>query len=242
MMIAVVDYHKGNLKSVERGLMAAGGDAVITDDAASIARADAIVLPGVGSFYDAATTMVDLGQMDVVRERILAGVPFLGICLGLHLMFEEGAEVAFGVQGSDVPDAAEDASNTAESESNTAESVGNIAGMGVLPGTVTRIPQYDEEGRFYKVPHVGWNTITNDSATFDCPLLEGIPCGEYFYFTHSYMVPDGSFVVARTQHSVLFPSVVACGDVAFGVQFHPEKSSDAGLVVLRNFVEIAKGA
>ncbi len=93
-MIAVVDYQKGNLKSVERGLIAAGGEALITADASEIAKADAIVLPGVGAFADAAATMCELGQMDVIRERVRAGVPFLGICLGEHLMFEHGVEGA----------------------------------------------------------------------------------------------------------------------------------------------------
>ena len=93
-MIAVVDYKKGNLLSVERGLRAAGGDARITPDAGEIAAADAIVLPGVGAFADAATTMEELGQMQAIRERVAAGVPFLGICLGEHLLFEEGTEGA----------------------------------------------------------------------------------------------------------------------------------------------------
>ncbi len=265
-MIAVVDYHKGNLKSVERGLMTAGGDTHITDDAAIIGRADAIVLPGVGSFTDAVSTMTELGQMDVIRDRIQKGVPFLGICLGLHVLFDAGAEVAFGQDDAAV--------------------VQDIAGMGVLPGVVTRIPQYDEQGNFYKVPHVGWNTVeacagayidvesdadvgpatgiaahagadiaadtaagTNADADTEglarfaaCPILKDIPSGTYFYFTHSYRVPMGPYTVAQTQHSVTFPSVVTYGDAAFGVQFHPEKSSDAGVAVLRNFVEFAKGA
>ena len=93
-MIAVVDYKKGNLLSVERGLRAAGADARITDDAAEIVAADAIVLPGVGAFADAAATMDELGQTEVIRRRIAEGVPFLGICLGEHLLFEEGAEGA----------------------------------------------------------------------------------------------------------------------------------------------------
>lgn len=240
-MIAVVDYRKGNLKSVERGLIAAGGEARITDDAATIARADAIVLPGVGAFADAAATMEELGQMQVIRERIAAGVPFLGICLGQHLMFEEGAE----------------GSPQEDDETST----NNAKGLAILPGVVTAMPRIDAEGVSYKVPHVGWNTIVpsacqptelldaavsladvGEPVTFNCPLFEGIASGEYFYFTHSYIAPNGSFAVATTTHSVVFPSAVQYGDVAFGVQFHPEKSSDAGAQVLRNFVNIVKGA
>ena len=216
-MIAVVDYRKGNLKSVARGLLGAGGDVRVTDDAAVIARADAIVLPGVGAFADAAATMRELGQMDVLRERIEVGVPFLGICLGLHLLFAEGVEGA--------------------------EDAGNARGLGILPGVVEKMPAENAAGTTFKIPHVGWNSIVpaaNDS--FACPLLEGVAPGEYFYFTHSYIAPETPATVAVTEHSVVFPSVVRFRDAAFGVQFHPEKSSDAGARVLRNFVEIAKGA
>lgn len=261
-MIAIVDYHKGNLKSVERGLAAAGGDVLVTDDAAAIAHADAVVLPGVGAFADAAATMQALGQAGVVRERIAAGVPFLGICLGMHLMFEEGVEGA--------PQEDDEASTH------------NARGLAVLPGVVAKMPKVDQKGLSYKVPHVGWNTVQLQSgsegigglhqassarAGQSCglseraglserleaveplvdgqkssPLFDGIPSGTYFYFTHGFVAPSGPFVVGETTHSVTFPSAVQYGDVAFGVQFHPEKSSDAGARLLRNFVSIVKGA
>ena len=283
-MIAVVDYQKGNLKSVERGLIAAGGEALITAGASEIAKADAIVLPGVGAFADAAATMCELGQMEAIRDRVHAGVPFLGICLGEHLMFE------YGVEGAP--------------EGNPA------CGLGLLPGTVVAMPRCDAQGKAFKVPHVGWNTIeiptcggsaavppcgevggnavlkqsslrcgtargtSPDSValldggqaepelsslrsenaggafpdstpqpgsdlTFTCPLFDGIAPGEYFYFTHSYIAPTGSHTIAETAHSVRFTSAVQFGECAFGVQFHPEKSSDAGARVLANFVAIA---
>ena len=283
-MIAVVDYQKGNLKSVERGLITAGGKALITADASEIAKADAIVLPGVGAFADAAATMCELGQMEAIRERVRAGVPFLGICLGEHLMFEHGVEGA--PEGSPA------------------------CGLGLLPGTVVAMPRCDAQGKTFKVPHVGWNTIempacnggaavpscgegggnamlkqsslrcgtargtSPDSAAlldggqaepelsslrsenaggafpgsvpqagselaFACPLFDGIAPGEYFYFTHSYIAPTGSHTIAETTHSVRFTSAVQFGECAFGVQFHPEKSSDAGARVLANFVAIA---
>lgn len=215
-MIAVVDYKKGNLLSVERGLRAVGGDARITDDAAEIAAADAIVLPGVGAFADAVVTMNELGQMDAIRSRIVAGVPFLGICLGLHLLFAEGTE------GAPVS--------------------GNPRGLGILDGCVDRMPAVDAAGRAFKVPHVGWNTVEFSTAggapAKPCPLFEGIPSGTYFYFTHSYIAPPTDAAVATTTHSVTFPCAVQRGNV-FGLQFHPEKSSDAGAQVLRNFVEFA---
>ena len=283
-MIAVVDYQKGNLKSVERGLIAAGGEAFITADASEITKADAIVLPGVGAFADAAATMCELGQMEAIRDRVRAGVPFLGICLGEHLMFEHGVEGA--------------------PEGNPA------CGLGLLPGTVVAMPRCDAQGKTFKVPHVGWNTIeisaysggaavppcgegggnavlkqsslrggtargtSPDSAAlldggqaepelsslrsenaggafpdstpqpgsnlaFACPLFDGIAPGEYFYFTHSFIAPTGSHTIAETTHSVRFTSAVQFGECAFGVQFHPEKSSDAGARVLANFVAIA---
>ena len=218
-MIAVVDYHKGNLMSVERGIEAAGGEALITDDAGVIAHADGIVLPGVGAFADASATMRELGQLDAVRTRIAAGVPFLGICLGMHLLFEEGVEGA--------PDEDDE------------ESSHNAPGLAVLPGVVCRMPRVDAEGNAFKVPHVGWNTVALGEG---CPLFDGIPTGEYFYFTHSYIAPSGPFAVGETTHSVTFPSAVRYGDACFGVQFHPEKSSDAGVAALRNFVRIVEGA
>ncbi len=205
-MIAVVDYHKGNLKSVERGLAAVGGDAFVTDDPAAIARADAVVLPGVGAFADAAGTMEALGQTDVVRARIAAGVPFLGICLGMQLMFEEGVEGA--------PEEDDEASTH------------NARGLAVLPGVVTRMPRTDEQGLSYKVPHVGWNTVERPIASVGSdgpyqassaaqrglserlgavgadadqveasPLFKGISWGSYFYFTHGFIVPVGPFVI-----------------------------------------------
>ncbi len=210
-MIAVVDYCKGNLQSVERGLRTVGGDAQITDDPDVIARADAIVLPGVGAFDDASTTMIETLQMQAIRQAIDQQKPFLGICLGQHLLFEEGQE---GFQeGKPLP-----------------------KGLGVLPGVVERIPEYDSEGNRYKIPHVGWNSLEFHEQ--DCPLLSNIDPGEYFYFTHSYRAPDSSYTVATTTHSVTFPSVVQKGETVFGVQFHPEKSSDAGLCVLKNFVSL----
>ena len=282
-MIAVVDYQKGNLKSVERGLIAAGGEALITADASEIARAGAIVLPGVGAFADAAATMCELGQMEAIRDRVRAGIPFLGICLGEHLMFEHGVEGA--------------------PEGNPA------CGLGLLPGTVVAMPRCDAQGKTFKVPHVGWNTIEMPSCNggaavppcggvggnavlkqsslrcgtargtspapaalldggqaepelsslrsenaggafpdstpqpgsdlaFACPLFNGIAPGEYFYFTHSFIAPTGSHTIAETTHSTRFTSAVQYGDRAFGVQFHPEKSSDAGARVLANFVAI----
>ena len=311
-MIAVVDYQKGNLLSVQRGLAAVGGQAVVTSDPAEIAVADAIVLPGVGAFSDAAATMRELGQVDVIRDRVLAGVPFLGICLGMHLMFEQGiegspAERAAQVAGAaGAAGAAADVSAAAVVEAAEAVGEGTVGvaasdsaadaeyaqGLGLIPGLVAALPREDAQGRSYKIPHVGWNEVsfaaipaaapatccqitppfvnnslhaTNLAANEQQPvsssrisarsstvasaavsaksaLFDGIPEGEYFYFTHSYVSPDSTATIATTTHSITFPCAVQLGQRAFGVQFHPEKSSDAGLALLRNFVTIAQEA
>ena len=211
-MIVVVDYHKGNLKSVERGLITVGADARITDDVDEIKRADAIVLPGVGAFADAANSMRELGQDEVIVERIQEGVPFLGICLGLHLLFTGGTEHA---EGKPTP------------------------GLGLIPGVVDVLPKTDMAGKPFKIPHVGWNTVDYLSKRPN-PLFKGIKDREFFYFTHSYAAPHACEAIATTTHSITFPSAVQVGKSAFAVQFHPEKSSDAGLKLLSNFVELAK--
>lgn len=221
-MIVVVDYHMGNLKSVERGLCAVGADAQISAELAVIDAAEAIVLPGVGAFADASKNMQAQGQLSLIRKKIAAGVPFLGICLGMHLMFEEG------IEGSNFED----------------EEVENPVGLAVLPGVVKALPSSDKRGAKYKVPHIGWNSIEFDanSDQGQSALLQGITSGEYFYFTHSFVVPDTPCTLAYTNHSITFPSIVSYKERAFGVQFHPEKSSDAGAAVLHNFLTIVKGS
>lgn len=215
-MIAVIDYCKGNLKSVERGLVAAGADARITDDPRVIAQAEALVLPGVGAFADASAFMQQSGQMDVIYDAVVNhGVPFLGICLGEQLMFEAGEEGA--------------------------KPGTTVCGLGFLKGVSAKLPMTDAAGNTYKIPHVGWNSIEFD-ADEDSPLLHDIKPGEFFYFTHSYCAPDTPAALAYTTHSCTFPSVVQYGDAAFGVQFHPEKSSDAGAQLLKNFVRLAERA
>ncbi len=223
-MIVVVDYHKGNLLSVERGLSAAGAQVVVSDDPDVIAQADAIVLPGVGAFADAAQTMEALGQTSVIRARVEQGVPFLGICLGMHLMFEEGVEGA--------PDEDDEVSSH------------NARGLAILPGVVDRLPNTDAAGQTYKIPHVGWNTVVpgEGASVFASPLFADIDPGEHFYFPHSYCAPNGPFAIGKTTHAREFVSAVQYKNHAFGVQFHPEKSSDAGAQLLKNFVQLAQSA
>ena len=223
--IAVVDYCKGNLASVQRGLADAGFDARITDKAADIRAADGIVLPGVGAFADAMTTMNELGQTQAVLEAVGDGAPFLGICLGLHLLFDWGDEGCGQGQ--------------------------RMQGLGLVPGHIERVAAHDAAGIKHKVPHVGWNSVyfvrlalgEDGGYLSSCPLLAGVPDGSHFYFTHSYCAVAGCAddIVATTTHARRFTVAVQRGNV-FGVQFHPEKSSKLGLCVLKNFGHIVEEA
>lgn len=212
--IAVVDYHKGNLLSVVRSLADVGAEAFATDDCGRIASADAVVVPGVGAFEDAMGFLVQSGEGEAIREAVSRGVPFLGICLGLQLLFERGSERSDGTDGD------------------------FVAGLGILPGSVTRL----ESGRL-KVPHVGWNQLHLTEHGRACALFAGIAEGANVYFTHSYALADDidhDIECTRTHYTRSFCSGVWSKNV-YGVQFHPEKSSQAGLRILRNFCAMAAG-
>ena len=201
--IAIVDYRMGNLRSVEKGFAAAGvPGVVVTGDPGVLAGARGIVLPGVGAFRDAAANLESSGLRDVLLARIAAGVPLLGICLGMQLLATVGFED------------------------------GEWAGLGLVPGRCERLPGG------VKVPHIGWNTVTYPRPN---RLFEGIEDGSAFYFVHSYhVVPDDpSAAIGVTEHGIPFAAAVAAGSV-YGVQFHPEKSSDRGLALLRNFATIVE--
>lgn len=234
--VAVVDYHKGNLSSAARGLIRAGSDAFITDDPARIRAADGIVLPGVGSFYDAITFMRKTGQDEAVIEAVARahGTPFLGICLGLQLLFERGDE---GVPQDVTSLVASDARGGGLRSGDVFEADGRlwVRGLGVLGGSCSTLPS-----RRLKVPHVGWDQLHMTSVASDCPLLLGIDEGVNMYFTHSYALDediDASIVAAQTFYTRGFGAVV-WRDNVFACQFHPEKSSTHGLEILRNFVRI----
>lgn len=207
--VAVVDYHKGNLLSVVRSLDDVGARATATDDPGTIAKADAVVVPGVGAFEDAMDFLRSSGEAEAIVDAAARGVPFLGICLGLHVLFERGAERSDGSAGD------------------------WVEGLGILEGSVTRL----ESGRL-KVPHVGWNQLHLTPHGRSCGLYEGIPEGANVYFTHSYAVADDvdeGIVATRSHYTRTFASGIWAENV-YGVQFHPEKSSATGLAILRNFV------
>lgn len=196
-MIAIIDYGMGNLRSVLKGFENVGCAAVVVDDPEAVDRAAGIVLPGVGAFAGAMRSLRETGMAEAVYRAVEAGKPFLGICLGQQLLFE------------------------------CSEEFGLTKGLGILPGTVRRLPQG------LKVPHMGWNEIIIRRRV---PLLDGIPGDARFYFVHSYCVDsaDPDAVVAQTEYGVRFASIVGRENV-FGIQFHPEKSSRMGLRILQNF-------
>ena len=209
--IVVVDYHKGNLSSVERGLTEAGGEVTVSDDPARIREAAGVVLPGVGSFGDAMAFLRESGEAEALLDSLGRGVPFLGICLGLQLLFERGSETDDGSWA---------------------------AGLGVLPGSATRL-----ESARLKVPHVGWDQIHLTPRGRACRLFRDVPEGANVYFTHSFALDDDveeHVIAARTHYVRSFASAVWENNV-FGVQFHPEKSSATGAVILSNFVDVVRG-
>jgi glutamine amidotransferase len=196
--LAVIDYGAGNLTSVLKGLRAAGASPFVTADAASIASADAIVIPGVGHF--GATAAVASDMREALLRAAAASTPILGICLGLQFLFDGSTEAP------------------------------GVPGLGLLRGQCTLLPSHPG----VKIPHVGWNTLSVRAAG---RLLAGVADEAQVYFTHSYAAPITDATVAACDHGATFAAVVE-RDHLFGVQFHPEKSSDCGLRILRNFVAL----
>ena len=206
-MIAIVDYGMGNLRSVHKGFERVGFPAVVTQDPRLIRKASGLVVPGVGAFKKAMENLTELGLVEPVKEFIEAGRPFLGICLGLQLLFSESEE--FGVQ----------------------------SGLGILRGRVVRFPFYhagsSPSGDSLKVPNMGWNAV---HISKQVPALDGVEDGAYFYFVHSYYpIPEDPEIVATTtDYGREFVSSVSRGNL-FACQFHPEKSQRVGLRILKNF-------
>lgn len=201
-MIAIIDYDAGNLKSVEKAFAHIGAECVITRDKETILKADKVVLPGVGSFGDAMEKLEKYDLIEVINQVVEKKTPFLGICLGLQLLFEESDETP------------------------------GVKGLSILKGKIKRIPKVDD----LKVPHMGWNSL---KLSGDGKLFKGIADGEYVYFVHSYYLEaeDESIVKASTEYCTHIHASVEQGNV-FACQYHPEKSSDAGLLMLKNFAEL----
>lgn len=204
-MIAIIDYGAGNIQSVSKALAHIGCEAFITRDRDKILKADGAVLPGVGSFGDTMNTMNEYGIKDTVIEYTKSGKPFLGICLGLQLLFPKSEESP------------------------------ETKGLGIFDGSITKIPS----GEGLKIPHIGWNSLDIKKSE---GLFKGIGKNPYVYFVHSYFLnaSDKSIVSAQTEYGVTIDAAVEKGNV-FATQFHPEKSGETGLKILKNFADIVNG-
>ena len=210
--VTVVNYGMGNLLSVSRAFEHCGADVLLTEDPGDLAHAERVVLPGVGAFADGMSELQARGFVEPLREFARSGTPLLGICLGMHMLMDESTE--FGVH----------------------------EGLGIVAGTVAEVPRGGSNGHVQKVPHIGWSALVRDAsadeATWRGSLLDGIDEGEAVYFVHSYAVApaDPRVRVAESLHGAFrIPAVIRDGAI-FGTQFHPEKSGDVGLRLIRNFV------
>ena len=203
-MIAIIDYDAGNLKSVEKALVSLGEEVLVSRDSSEILQADKVILPGVGSFGDAMNNLDKFGLVDTIKKVTGNGTPFLGICLGLQLLFKESDETP-GAEGLDI-----------------------------LPGKILKIPAKDG----FKIPHMGWNSLDIKPGA---RLFKGLEGNPYVYFVHSYYLKaaDEGIVAATTEYTTHIHASVESGNV-FACQFHPEKSGETGLRILKNFVQIGR--
>ncbi len=209
-MIVIIDYGMGNLRSVEKGFEHVGHKAKIVRDAESIRSATSLVLPGVGAFRDCMNNLERLNLIDPIVEKINQGIPYLGICLGLQILFTESEEF------------------------------GRTQGLNIIPGAVRRFSfdkSPDSGSPALKIPHMGWNTIKKVKSP---PILKDVADNAHLYFVHSYyVVPQDQDVIATTtDYGGEFTSMV-WKDNIYATQFHPEKSQDVGLSILKAFGEIA---
>lgn len=201
-MIGIIDYDAGNLRSVEKALVSLGEEVIVSRDSSEILQADKVILPGVGSFGDAMNNLDKFGLVDTIKKVTRNGTPFLGICLGLQLLFKESDETP-GAEGLDI-----------------------------LPGKILKIPA--KEG--FKIPHMGWNSLDVKPGA---KLFKGLEGNPYVYFVHSYYLKaaDENIVAASTEYTTHIHASVESGNV-FACQFHPEKSSEVGLKILKNFASL----
>ena len=205
IMIVIVDYGMGNLRSVEKGFLKIGADAMVTSDPKVIDDASAVVLPGVGAFKDCMRNLQEMSLLEAVVKSIEKGKPYLGICLGLQVLFTESEEF------------------------------GRSKGLNIFGGKVVRFP---ENG--LKVPHMGWNTI---KILNQPPILNSINDGSFFYFVHSYYVvpSEKNLTATTTDYGITFTSMIWKENI-FATQFHPEKSQELGLGILKGFNNFVKKA
>lgn len=201
-MIAIIDYGAGNLQSVKKAFDFIGAESVITDNPEIINACDRILLPGVGSFGDAMDSMHKSGLVETVKQNALSGKPFLGICLGLQLLFEASEESP------------------------------GVKGLGIFKGKIKKF----SPDMGLKIPHIGWNSLEIKQKD---TLFKNVPENSYVYFVHSYYLhaEDEEDVATVTNYGIDFHSAVGKNNV-FATQFHPEKSGDVGLQILKNFASM----
>ncbi len=201
-MIAIIDYGAGNLQSVKKAFDFIGAESVITDNPEIINACDRILLPGVGSFGDAMDSMAKNGLVETVKQNALSGKPFLGICLGLQLLFEESEESP------------------------------GVKGLGIFKGKIKKF----SSDMGLKIPHIGWNSLEIKQKD---TLFKDIPENSYVYFVHSYYLhaEDENDIATVTNYGIDFHSAVGKNNI-FATQFHPEKSGDVGLQILKNFASM----
>jgi glutamine amidotransferase len=208
MPVAIVDYGLGNLFSINQACAQVGLDAVVTSDPLTISASDGLILPGVGAFADAMQSLQDNGLIEPVLGFAHSGKPFLGICLGMQLLFTHSEE--FGLHN----------------------------GLDLIQGKIVRFPELDTAGNPLRVPQIQWNRIhANKPDAWDNSLLNGIPHGTYMHFVHSYYAQpeDNSFTLTFSEYGgIRYASSVKQGNIT-GVQYHPEKSGEAGLRMYRNW-------
>ncbi len=204
-MLAIIDYGAGNLRSVQKACEVMGAQAHITSDSAEILSADHVILPGVGAFGDCMQSLADHKLTDTIHQAINQGKPFLGICLGMQMLFSESEESP------------------------------GAKGLSVFDGRIVKIPEHPG----LKIPQMGWNSL---QFTKESPLFYGLKENSFVYFVHSYyMQPtDKSIIAATCEYGTTLPIALSHSNI-HATQFHPEKSGDVGLQILKNFISLGGG-
>ena len=209
-MIAVIDYGVGNLFSLLSSLNYVGLHTKLTNDIEEIKNANGIILPGVGAFRDAIGNLEKYGLKETLINEAKSGKPFLGICLGMQMLFEKSYEY------------------------------GEYEGLGLINGTVEEIKKYIPENSDLKIPHMGWNSLIINERFKDDKILKDVDNNEYVYYVHSYFAKtDMKNIVTYSEYGTKIPGIVKNENV-YGMQFHPEKSGDTGLKLLKNWGELIK--
>lgn len=206
-MLAIIDYGVGNLFSLSRSLEYLGVECQITRSLNELKAADRIILPGVGAFGDARKKLEELYLVEPIQELAASGKPFLGICLGMQLLFDKSEEF------------------------------GEHPGLGLIPGRIVSMREaFDQADIDLKVPQIGWNKL--DIRNTECPLVKSLGPNDFVYYVHSYFAMDcQEHLVADSEYGLSIPGIVQNKNV-FGTQFHPEKSGEVGLNILKAFTEV----